>query len=467
MYKFKNKLKRCIASILAVLTFATCLSIGGVAYAEDLVAINETNFPDKNFRTIISEIYDVNSNGYLEASERTNTMMTVSGYLEEICGADAKIETLKGIEYFYNLSKLYCAGIGLKELDVHLNTKLTRITCMGNELTSINLGTLNELTYLDCSVNNITALDISGTPNIETLLCNSNAIASIDVSPLANLTTLYINQNELTELNLSSNEKLTNLACTFNHIKELDLSKNTLLVDITEKMIGDQWITQDAYINSNRIYINYVFKNPYNLVSSSLDVKSEGEEGEVTTSAYNGSAFVTDELTGIAGKLVDADGESRDGFVYKYNVNNAACDDMSVNIEVKRNFYQVDFYLDETKEVRLSYNLVISGNQATAPQIPEASTCKEFVKWSENYTNVTRDMSVYIVWRDNHDIVKSFNDSTGIINIYCTKCDEKTVRFDFGAAYNKKTGEDGFDAVGDVNNDGVINAKDYAILYRM
>ena len=140
---------------------------------------------------------------------------------------------------------------------------------------------------------------------------------------------------------------------------------------------------------------------------------------------------------------------------------------MSVNIEVNRNFYQVDFYLDATKEVRLSYNLVISGNQATAPQIPEASTCKEFVKWSEDYTNVTRDMSVYIVWRDNHNIVKSFNDSTGIIDVRCTKCDEKTVRFDFASAYNKKTGEDGFDEVGDVNHDGVINAKDYALLYKM
>lgn len=467
MYKFNNKLKRYIASLLAVMTFATCLSIGGVAYAEDLVAINETTFSDKNFRTIVSEIYDTNGDGYLEASERTKTMMTLSGYLEEICGADATIESLKGIEYFYNISKLYCAGIGLKELDVHLNTKLTRITCMGNELTSINLGTLSELTYIDCSVNEITELDLSGTPNIETLICSSNKLTFVDVSGLANLTTLYINQNELTELNLASNEKLTNLACTYNHIKELDLSKNTLLTDITEKMIGDQWITQDAYINSNKIYVNFVFKNPYNLISSSLDVKSEGEEGEESTSAYNGSAFVADELTGIAGKLTDADGETRDGFVYKYNVNNDGCDDMSVNIEVKRNFYQVDFYLDQTKQVRLSYNLVISGNQATAPQIPDASTCKEFVSWSESYTNVTRDMSVYIIWRDNHDIVKSFNDSTGIIDVHCTKCDEKTVRFDFASAYNKKTGEDGFDEVGDVNNDGVINAKDYALLYKM
>lgn len=467
MYKFSNRLKRCIASILAVITFATCLSIGGVAYAEELVAINENTFTDKNFRAIVSEIYDVNSNGYLETSERTKTMITVSGYLEEICGPDATIESLKGIEYFYNLSKLYCAGIGLKELDVHLNTKLTRITCMGNELTTINLGTLNELTYLDCSINNISSLDLSGTPNIETLICNTNKLTSVNLSGLANLTTLYINQNELTELNLASNEKLTNFACTYNHIKELDLSKNTLLVDITEKMIGDQWITQDAYINSNRIYINYAFKNPYNLVSSSLDIKTEGEEGEVTTSAYNGSAFVSDELTGIAGKLTDADGEARDGFVYKYNVNNAGCDNMSVNIEVKRNFYQVDFYLDSTKEVRLSYNLVISGNQATAPQIPDASTCKKFVKWSEDYTNVTRDMSIYIVWRDDHDIVKSFNDSTGIVDVHCTKCDEKTVVINFNSAYNKKAGEDGYDEIGDVNKDGVINAKDYAILYKM
>ena len=39
----KINIKRIIASGLSLLTMATCLSAGSVAYAEDLVAIDETN----------------------------------------------------------------------------------------------------------------------------------------------------------------------------------------------------------------------------------------------------------------------------------------------------------------------------------------------------------------------------------------------------------------------------------------
>ena len=65
----KINIKRIIASGLSLLTMATCLSAGSVAYAEDLVAINETNFADKNFRTILSQVYDKDSNGYLSTAE--------------------------------------------------------------------------------------------------------------------------------------------------------------------------------------------------------------------------------------------------------------------------------------------------------------------------------------------------------------------------------------------------------------
>lgn len=466
MYKY-NKIKRFIASLLAVLTLATCLSVGSVAYAEDLVAINENNFADKNFRTIISEIYDVDQNGYLDATERKVTYISLSGYLEEVCGPDATITDLKGIEYFYNLSNLYCAGIGLETLDVHQNTKLTRLTCGGNLITSLTLGSLAKLVYLDCSVNELTALDLSGVPALKTLNCNTNKIANIDLSVVPGLTTLYINQNELISLDVSSNTALINLQCTYNHIKELDLSSNTALVEITEQMIGNQWVNLDAYVSANKIYINVALKNQSALVSSSLDTVVETEEGEEIVSAYSNGKFCTDEADCLAGKLKNADLEEKDGFVYKYNVNNAACDDMTVNVETKRNFYQVNFYLDSTMTSRLSYNLVIAGSSATAPELPEASSCKEFVSWSEDYTSVNNDMDVYIIWRDNHNIIKDFNNTTGVIDIHCTKCHEKDICFNFSSAYNKKRGEIGYDEVGDVNNDGVVNAKDYALLLRM
>lgn len=467
MYKIYNNIKRCIASVLAVLTFATCLSVGMVAMAESLVPINEANFADKNFRLIVSSVYDTNSNGYLEDSERNASYMSVSGQLEDILGEDAVITTLKGVEYFYNLSNLYCAGIGLEQLDVHLNSKLTRLYCGGNNLSSLILGSLPKLVYLDCSVNELASIDLSGVSGLKTLNCSTNKLESINLSVVPELTALFINQNELTNLDVSSNTALVNIKCTYNHIKELDLSNNTALTAITEQMIGNQWIHQDAYISANKIYINLTFKSVSNLVSSSLDTIIETEDGENVTSAYSNGAFCTLEANYLNGKLKNADQEEKDGFVYKYNVNNAECDNMTVNVETARNFYQVNFYLDETKQTRLSYNLVVVGNTATAPEIPEASSCKKFVSWSGDYTNVSEDLDIYIIWADDHNIVKNFNSTTGTIDVHCTKCADKDVRFNFASAYNTRVGEVGYDEVGDVNNDHVINAKDYAILYNL
>lgn len=173
---------------------------------EDLVAINETIFPDKNFRTVISEVYDKDSNGYLSTAEIERVkVMTPGAYLNE----NETIASLSGIEKFYNLEKLYCASLGLKELDVSKNTKLTSLTCMGNELTSLTVGSLAELTWLNCSNNNLTSLDVTNCPALQTLQASVNSISSIDLSKNTQLASLYVFQNNIAKLDLSKN---TNLA---------------------------------------------------------------------------------------------------------------------------------------------------------------------------------------------------------------------------------------------------------------
>lgn len=84
-----------------------CLS-AVVAFGSDSVAINETNFPDANFREFVKD-YDLDGNGSLSAKERNIvTIMTVSD--------DYEIKTLKGIEYF-QISKFFVAVIlNLKNL---------------------------------------------------------------------------------------------------------------------------------------------------------------------------------------------------------------------------------------------------------------------------------------------------------------------------------------------------------------
>ncbi|MGN0515448.1 MAG: hypothetical protein ACI4IO_00550, partial [Eubacterium sp.] len=277
----KINVKRIIASGLSLLTLATCLSAGSVAYAEDLVAINETNFADKNFRTILSEVYDKDSNGYLSTAEiESVTVMSLSGYLEEYCGEGATIESMSGIEKFTNLEKLYCASVGLQTLDVSSNTALTQLTCMGNAMQSLTLGSLPNLTRLNCSDNELTSLDVTGCTELQVLQANVNKLASIDVSKNTKLTLLYVYQNELTSLNTAYNSSLNDLRCSSNHLAELDLSTNASLANISTEFIGNQWIDLSASVISNQIRIYKTFRDFTKIVSTTLDKIVETEEGE-------------------------------------------------------------------------------------------------------------------------------------------------------------------------------------------
>ncbi len=459
----KNGFKKVISSLIAAAMLIGSLSFGCLAFAEDLVSINETNFPDKNFRSIIMQVYDANSNGFLEASERSRSVMTLAAYAEEICGEDATIDNLQGIEYFPNLTKLYCSGIGLNALDLSKNTNLTYVSASGNRLASVTLGNQQKLSNLDLSANELTSVDLSGCPNLTTLECFSNSLTALDVSMLGNLSLLHCQQNKLTALNLKNNPMLTNLYCSNNNLWELDLSANTNLSGITSSEIGNQWVSTTAYLQANKIYANHVFSKTSNLLSTSVDVVTDSEEGTTTTLGYANGNFFTSEVKYIKDKLVDENREKHDGILYKYNVNNANCENMTVNVVLSRGFYQVNYYLDATKQERLAYHLVTSGGSVTAPAVPDAPTCKKFVSWSGVANNVTEDKDIYIVWADDHRMHWNIDDRYNV-SMYCEKCSEKTVSFNFLDALNAKRGQSNYVERGDVNNDGCINAKDFAII---
>ncbi|WP_288528389.1 leucine-rich repeat domain-containing protein [uncultured Eubacterium sp.] len=456
----KLYIKKGIASVLALLTLATCLSMGSVAFAEDLVAINEQNFPDNAFRGYITDECDLDGNGYLSVSEISSVKsMWLDAFIE-----NEKVSNLDGIDKFYNLEKLYCSDLGLTSLDISKNPKLNTVRASGNELKTITIGSLPNLTVFDCSENGITSLDVSGCPQLSDLKANINKIATLDLSKNKELTKLNVFQNELSELDLSNNIKLVQLRCSSNHIAELDLSANTALQNIATEAIGNQWIELPTKVSDNKITVPKTFADSSRVISTTLDTVVQTEEGEETILAYSNGAFVTDELINISGKLVNANNEVKDGFTYKYNTGNDNCDLMTVNTIVNRNMYQVNFYLDETKNIRLGYQLVETGKSATAPAVPEASSCKKFVSWSEDFSNVTADMDVYIVWADDHNIIRNINTENGDIDIKCTKCDKKTLHFNFNDTYNCFKGDPNYNAEADLNNDGVVNAKDYAII---
>ncbi len=110
------------------------------------LAVNSTNFPNANFRNfILSQSYG--SDGYLTAKEIQNvTTLTVSG---------KSISSLKGIEYFTELTYLNCSNNSLTSLDLSNNTKLLTLHCFNNQLTTLDLSENKSLKNVYCYGNKI------------------------------------------------------------------------------------------------------------------------------------------------------------------------------------------------------------------------------------------------------------------------------------------------------------------------
>ena len=151
------------------------------------VAIDETNFPDYNFREnwILKQTFA--DDNYLNDKEAASvTAIDVSS---------KGIADLTGIEHFTALKTLNCSGnyLTTSTLDVSKNEALEVLNCSSNyNLTTINLSKNTKLKTLDCSNNyEMTALDVSANTALQTLRCNNNQLNTLDVSKNTALKELY------------------------------------------------------------------------------------------------------------------------------------------------------------------------------------------------------------------------------------------------------------------------------------
>ena len=169
-----------------------------VAPVSSGLAIDETNFPDANFRSYVLASFDLNGDETLDDEEIAN--------VKYIFASSKTISSLKGIEYFTELNELDCGNNQLTSLDVSKNTKLVKLICAKNALTSLNT---------------------SHNPLLKKLDIYSNKLTSIDVSQNTELETLYIGRNPIETLNVKNNVKLMELQSELNNLTSLDLSNNS------------------------------------------------------------------------------------------------------------------------------------------------------------------------------------------------------------------------------------------------
>lgn len=448
-----KKFKSLISSLMAGAVIVSSMCAGMFAYGDDAVAINSANFPDDNWRTVVRSYYDTNDDGYLSSDEKVGSVMSVSGMLEDACGEEAQISDLKGIEYFTNIKRLRCGGIGLKSLDVTAMPQLIEITCEGNELTSLDLSRNTQLDWLNCSSNAFTSIDLTANTKLTKLDCYANHLTSLNLTAQSALTTLRCQQNELTSLDLSRNTALKSLMCANNHLTSLNLSANTQLTSVTNTMIGSQTVDASAVIDGEMYLVGLDVADSQNIVSTSLDRIEIADGEEIQVSGYDGVDFVAFSIDGIS-----------DGIDYVYDVQLANAESMSVHVNVDRDFWQVNFYTADDKQTLMKSCIVNTGASAQAPEITDIPQCKAFDSWSEDFSSVTSDMDVYIIWRDDHHYdVTAFDGDT--VTVSCPGCNDSST-YNWLDLFTKRKGEANYVAACDRNNDGVINVKDYALMSR-
>ena len=127
------------------------------------------------------------------------------------------------------LTYLNCYSNQLTALDVSSNTKLISLDCYMNQLTALDVSKNTALTYLNCYSNQLTALDVSKNTELKSLNCSGNQLTALDVSSNTALTSLDCYMNQLTALDVSSNTKLISLNCSDNQLTALDISNTKLI----------------------------------------------------------------------------------------------------------------------------------------------------------------------------------------------------------------------------------------------
>ena len=240
------------------------------------VVIDQTTFPDANFRNyVLSQTYG--SDGVLTDTEIAEVKSLYPWYRD--------IEDLTGVEYFTELETLDAGGNLLAEVDLSQNTKLKSLELPNNLLTSIDLSYCPDLELLSCYGNQLTGIDIShnqvlnelniginpiselsfstNNPALEYLYCYSCNLTSLDVSNLTGLKILDCSTNQLTGIVLNPNAPLNMLYCYENRIK--DEGMWNLINSLPDYGEGDDrtWgdligILPDSELEENVIYTTQV-----------------------------------------------------------------------------------------------------------------------------------------------------------------------------------------------------------------
>ena len=232
---------------------------GGIPVSGN-IDINETNFPDKEFRDWIKTNITGADDDVLTPDEISNITRINVNY-------ESEIKNLKGIEHFTALKELYCSSTGIMTLDVSKNKQLEYLSCYNTGITTLDVSNNKQLEYLSCYITGITTLDVSKNEQLKELRCHSTGITTLDVSKNEQLTWLSCNNTDITTLDISKNEQLAQLYCYDTGITTLDVSKNEQLKELRCHRTGITTLDVSKNTQLSELYC-------YNTSITALDVSN-------------------------------------------------------------------------------------------------------------------------------------------------------------------------------------------------
>ena len=212
--------KKFLSALLLCYMVLTLLPTAALADGD--VAINETYFPDENFRGYVKEKFDKNKDDILSAEE--------IAAVKDIHVEGKPITSIEGIEHFTALESLDCSKTKLPSLDTSHNENLVFLRC--NEistLTTLNVSENTALKHLYCNDNPLTALDLANNTALEKLECGENEFTTLDLSKNTSLKYFGFFNGKLSSLDLTNNTNLEELYFCGNNFSTIDISKNTKL----------------------------------------------------------------------------------------------------------------------------------------------------------------------------------------------------------------------------------------------
>ncbi len=285
---------------------------GSKVYSQDVfisdnyaLLLNDTNFPDNNFRSAMLALYP---KGYLITSElQSLTSLNVNS---------KNISSLTGVTKLSYLKTLDCGSNSLTSLPT-LPSGLTRLECDLNKLTSLP-SLPSGLTYLNCNTNQLTSLPTLPS-GIQELYATSNKFTKLTISNKSSLTTLNVRDNtSLTELSVYNNSALSTLMsdgctvlktlyCYSNNLSSLTLPGSVTYIDCSGNKLTSlpSLPTTLTYVNcsnnnlSGKLDMSYrsALKTLYCYGNPSLvQVYAYGSQNLTNIDAHNCSSLTTLDL---------------------------------------------------------------------------------------------------------------------------------------------------------------------------